>query len=76
MSFIYSLEQILEDGSDNDSRKGFDVANEPTLPELALPLLRSLDPTRAQLVRTALGRLELLSREGVSLMMPELGPGR
>ena len=69
------LEQLLEDGADNDSRKGLDVVHKPTLLELAQPYLRSLDPTRAELVRNALGRLELLNREGVILMMPELGLG-
>ena len=70
------LEQLLEDGADNDSRKGLDVVHKPTLLELAQPYLRSLDPARAELVRNALGRLELLNREGVILMMPELGLGR
>ena len=37
------------------------------------PALKALDPTRATLVRTAIGRLELLRREGVVVMMPELG---
>jgi protease-4 len=44
-----------------------------TLLELLLPALKALDPTRATLVRTAIGRLELLRREGVVVMMPELG---
>ena len=66
------LERLLEDSADNDSRKGLDVVHKPTLPELAQPYLRSLDPTRAELVRTAFGRSSLLNREGVILMMPEL----
>ncbi len=70
------LEQLMEDGSDNDGRKGLDVVHKPTLLELAQPYLRSLDPARAELVRTALGRLELINREGVILMMPELSLGR
>ncbi len=70
------LEQLMEDAADNDSRKGLDVVHRPTLLELAQPYLRSLDPARAELVRTALGRLELLNREGVILMMPELNLGR
>jgi len=52
------------------------VVHKPALLELAQPYLRSLDPTRAELVRTALGRLELLNREGVILMLPELSLGR
>ncbi len=67
------LEQLLEDGNDNDGRKGLDVVHKPNLLELAQPFLRAFDPARAQLVRVALGRLELLNREGVILMMPELG---
>ena len=70
------LEKLLEGGVDNDSRKGLDVVHKPTLLELAQPYLRSLDPSRAELVRNALGCLELLNREGVILMMPELGLGR
>ncbi len=70
------LEQLMEDAADNDSRKGLDVVHRQTLLELAQPYLRSLDPARAELVRTALGRLELMNREGVILMMPELNLGR
>jgi protease IV len=66
----------MDDGADNDSRKGLDVLQKPSLVEMAQPYLKALDPSRAGLVRTALGRLELLNREGVILMMPELGLGR
>lgn len=69
------LEQILEDGGDNEPRKGLDVGHRPTLFDLAQPFLRTLDASRAGVVRTALGRLELIRREGVVLMMPELGLG-
>jgi protease-4 len=69
------LEQLLEDGADNEPRKGLDVVLRPTLLDLAQPFLRGLDPARAGLVRMALGRLELISREGVIVMMPELGLG-
>jgi protease-4 len=37
----------------------------------ALPLLSQLDPRRCAAFRQALGRLELIRREGVALMMPE-----
>jgi protease-4 len=66
----------MEESSGDDGRKGLDVIHRPTLIELAEPYLRSLDPSRAGMVRMALGRLELLNREGVVLMMPELGLGR
>jgi protease-4 len=70
------FEQLMEDGTDNDARKGLDVLQRPTLISLAAPYLKSLDSTRAGLVRMALGRLELLNREGAILMMPELGLGK
>ena len=70
------LELLMEDGADNEPRKGLDVMHGPSLLELAQPYLRSIDPSRAGLVRMALGRLELIQREGVVLMMPELGLGR
>ena len=41
------LEQLLEDGADNEPRKGLDVVHRPTLLDLAQPFLRSLDPSRA-----------------------------
>jgi protease-4 len=69
------FEQLMEAGDSDEPRKGLDVLQRPSLLELAQPHLRSLDPSRAGLVRTALGRLELLNREGVILMMPELGLG-
>jgi protease-4 len=70
------LEELLEARDGDDARKGLDVLHRPPLLELAQPYLRSLDPSRANLVRAALGRLELLHREGVITMMPELGMGR
>ena len=70
------LEQLMEAGENDEPKKGLDVASRPNLLELAQPYLRSLDPSRAGLVRMALGRLELLNREGVILMMPELSLGR
>jgi protease-4 len=70
------LEQLMEAGDGDDQRKGLDVVHRPTLLELAQPYLRSLDPSRAGLVRMAMGRLELLHREGAILMMPELGLGQ
>ncbi len=70
------LEQLMDEGGDNDARKGLDVFQKPSILELAQPYLRALDPARAGLVRMALGRLELLNREGVILMMPELSLGR
>ena len=80
------LEVLMEQsGNDEADRKGLDVAAGRPLPpaagslplfELAAPDLKMLDPARAALVRQALGRIELLQREGVVLMMPEMMMGR
>lgn len=77
------LEILLEDADDaTDDRKGLDVATRPAglklgvsapILEMAAPFLSALDPARAQLVRSTLQRLELLQREGVLLVTPELG---
>lgn len=68
------IEQLLEIDGDDD-RKGLDVTAEVRRAGIigaALPMLGALDPARVELVRQALGRLELIQREGVVLMMPEL----
>jgi protease-4 len=71
------LEVLMEDSSDGEPRKGLDVLQKmPSLIDLSQPYLRALDPSRAGLIRLALGRLELIHREGAILMMPELGLGR
>jgi protease-4 len=73
------LEQLLADGDEDGGRKGLDVAGAVRgagIIDAALPLLGTLDPARAALVRQALGRLELIQKEGVVLMMPEIGLGR
>jgi len=71
------LEELAEPSPDDD-RKGLAgaVAPRPALLDLAAPLLSTLDPARADAVRLALGRLELIRREGVVAMMPELSFGR
>ncbi|MDG3006868.1 signal peptide peptidase SppA [Paludisphaera mucosa] len=72
------LEEIVEQSSGDDDRKGLVRSAVPSsiLLEQAAPILKALDPARADAVRTALGRLELIRREGVVAMMPELGLGR
>jgi protease-4 len=71
-----ALEKLLDQSSD-DGRKGLDVkaAARPFLVSQAMPLVRALDPARAAVVLEALARLELIRREGVVLMAPELGLG-
>lgn len=70
------LERLLDESADDD-HKGLNL-NLPRsfLLDQALPALRALDPARAKMVRAALGRLELIHREGVVLMAPELGLSR
>ncbi len=70
------LERLLDESSDDD-RTDLNIAAPPSfLLNQAMPFLKALDPSRAETVRSTLGRLELLHREGVILMMPELGLDR
>ncbi len=72
------LEQLIEEASGAaDDAPGLGMRLRPafagpeSLVDLAMPLLRHLDPARVAAVRDALGHLQLLQREGVLLMMPE-----
>ncbi len=72
------LEQLIEDASgSSDDAPGIGLHIRPvaagpdSLVDLAMPLLRHLDPPRVAAVRDALRHLQLLQREGVLLMMPE-----
>ncbi len=72
------LELLMKEfGGDEEDRLSLGLRTSPLdqgspLFDAALPLLRHLDPQRLQAVLTALTRLELLRREGVVLMMPEI----
>jgi protease IV len=73
------LEQIIEEASGTtDDGPGLDARARPmtagpeSLVDLALPLLRHLDPPRVAAVKDALQHLQLLQREGVLLIMPEM----
>jgi protease IV len=73
------LEQIIEEASGTtDDAPGLDARARPmaagpeSLVDLALPLLRHLDPPRVAAIKDALRHLQLLQREGVLLMMPEM----
>ena len=66
-------------GMDEDDAKRLDTAprarwtpRQPSVVDLALPHLQGLDPQKVAPIKQALLRLELLRREGVVLMMPEL----
>jgi len=73
------LEVLLEDlsgGGSDDQRlslradRPLFAAGSPVL-DAVLPLLRSLDPLRANALLSSLRKLELLHREGVVTVMPE-----
>src|SRR5262249_46358193 len=73
------LEQLIGAASGaGDEGPGIDVrdrmigAGPGSLVDLAMPFLRHLDPSRVAAVREALRHLQLLQREGVLLMMPEI----
>jgi protease-4 len=70
------LEKLLEELSgEKEEGKGLD-ARLPSLLDLAMPHIKHLDPQRLGAVKQALGRLELIRREGAVLMMPEFILGR
>ena len=52
------------------------AASQASLLDLAMPYLKSLDPERVKLIKTALFRMEMMQREGVILMMPEMRFGQ
>jgi protease-4 len=73
------LERLLEELSGDKEEKGAGVetrlppgGQSVSLVDLALPYLQHVDPERVKLIKTALGRLQLMQREGVILMMPEI----
>jgi protease-4 len=74
------LEQLIEETSGGkDDAPGIDAAagrlgegGSASLVGLALPYLRHLEPKRVAAVTEALRHLQLLQREGVLLMMPEI----
>jgi protease IV len=73
------LEQLIEEASGgSDDASGIGLRTRPiaagpeSLIDLAMPLLRHLDPPRVTAVKDALGHLQMLQREGVLLMMPEI----
>lgn len=74
------MEQILEELSgdkDDDKGKGLSArppagAQQTNLVDLAMPYLKHLDPQRAKAITNALRQLQLLQREGVIMMMPEM----
>jgi protease-4 len=75
------LELLFEGTSDDekssDKRLGARLGlRSPSLLEAALPVLEKLDPQRLAAVKLALFRLDLLQRDGVVLMAPEMVLGQ
>ena len=73
------LERLLGDLADGDKDETLSLGTAPatlrgadTLRTHVLPLVEGLDPQRTAALKTALLRLEMLQKEGVVLMMPEL----
>lgn len=74
------IELIMEEaeGGKEDKREVDSGIRRPlgarpmSLVDLALPYLQKLDPQRVRMTKLALQRMELIQREGVVLMMPEL----
>jgi len=78
------LEQLIEETSGGkDHAPGLDAGvdrlgagGSASLVDLALPYLRHLEPRRVAAVKAALQHLQLLQREGVLLIMPEIAMPR
>ncbi len=78
------IEMIMEEaeGGKEDKREvGMGIrkplgGRPPSLVDLALPYLEKLDPQRVRMTKLALQRMELIQREGVVLMMPEMMLGQ
>ncbi|MCP4589664.1 MAG: signal peptide peptidase SppA [bacterium] len=74
------MEMIMKDlsgGGDEERRLSLAASlgargQASPLVSAVLPLLRQLDPQRAQAILTAMHRVELLNEEGVVMMMPEI----
>jgi protease-4 len=77
------LERLFEELSGDKEEKGAGLdarlppgGQQPSLLDLALPYLQHLDPERVRVIKTALGRLQMIQQEGAVLMMPEIRIGR
>jgi protease-4 len=74
------LEQLLEPDSDDKTSEKRLVSlfgsSDSSWLRAALPVFEKLDPARLDALRLALVRLDLLQREGVVLMAPEMILGR
>jgi protease IV len=71
-SFIEKLMEELTGDKDEPNRLVRLRSPQTSLLDLAQPYLAQLDPTRARAVIRALQHLQVIQREGATLMMPEL----
>ena len=75
-SFIEKLmEELMGDKEETNSLVRLRVP-QTSLVDLAQPYLRQLDPARVQAVTRALQHLQVIQRDGATLMMPELNLGK
>ncbi|MBI2826354.1 MAG: signal peptide peptidase SppA [Planctomycetia bacterium] len=78
-SFFETLLGGLTGGDEDDAKgvslEGLKARGGNGLLEAALPYLEQLDGPRVRAIATALGRLEMIRREGAVLMMPEIVVG-
>ncbi|CAN5221436.1 S49 family peptidase [soil metagenome] len=76
-SFIEKIMEELTGDKDEPNRLvKLQAAHQVSLIDLAQPYLKQLDPTRVRLVTRALQNLQVMQRDGATLMMPELGLGK
>ena len=71
-NFIEKLMEVLTGEKDEPNRLVRLRSTQTSLVDLAQPYLAQLDPARARSVIRALQHLQVIQREGATLMMPEL----
>ena len=67
------IEQLMSDSAGKEDRNAVSIDHDQTsILRLALPYLQQMDASRVGLIKRALLRLDLIQKEGVVLMMPEV----
>jgi protease-4 len=75
-SFIEKFMEELTGDKEEPNRLVKLGTHQISLLDLAQPYLKQLDPARVRLVTRALQHLQVMQRDGATLMMPELGLGK
>ena len=75
-NFIEKLMEELTGDKDEPNRLVRLRTSQTSLVDLAQPYLAQLDPARVRAVTRALQQLQVIQREGATLMMPELNLGK